>query len=441
MRDSEKRQTRTPGEWLLGFKRRFLPDREVTFRTDGRIRFVRFSGVAQICLAVVVLAAGGWAAFSTTAYFLNIKIIQTKDGEILNARLTYRSLLSEVSDYQKKFTTLTGELEKNHGKTLELVEKNSDLKQSLQTTANRLESSKEQIAQIAVKRANLKTRLGEIESEMSQLNTRNFKLKDNLTSISTDLEEALYERNQARKEGERLVGLVVGLNEKLTKLRNSEKEMLHRLADRAQENSAEMVAILSKTGVKLSMLMGKSNIASNGQGGPFIAAKPVKSPAQELEVALFELEKRLSRWEELKHTMRITPLAAPLDFFSVSSRYGKRRDPISQKWAMHYGLDFGSFYRAPVLATAPGVVTWAGRKGKYGKLVEITHGKGLKTRYGHLSKILVKRGQKVEYRKKIGLLGNTGRSTGAHLHYEIHHKGRPRNPWKFIRAGKNVYKG
>ncbi|MDP6173674.1 MAG: M23 family metallopeptidase [Rhodospirillales bacterium] len=73
--------------------------------------------------------------------------------------------------------------------------------------------------------------------------------------------------------------------------------------------------------------------------------------------------------------------------------------------------------------------------------MEITHGKGLKTRYGHLSKILVKRGQKVEYRKKIGLLGNTGRSTGAHLHYEIHHKGRPRNPWKFIRAGKNVYKG
>ena len=118
---------------------------------------------------------------------------------------------------------------------------------------------------------------------------------------------------------------------------------------------------------------------------------------------------------------RPRPLSPPLDQYSVSSHFGKRRDPINRRWAMHYGIDLGGVLRTSVYATAPGVVRYAGRKGKYGRLVEINHGKGFRTRYGHLHKILVKRGQKVDYRTKIGLLGNSGRSTGTHLHYEIIH--------------------
>ena len=429
MRGETEEKSKTLGQRLAGFRKRVFPHRELTFRTDGRIRFFRISSAVQISLVVLLMAAGGWAAFASASYVLNIEIIKTKDGEILNARMAYRSLLSEVSDYQKKFAVLTGELEKNHGLMLNLVERNSDLKQSLKTTANRLVSSKVQIREIAVK------------SEIGTLNKRNFKLKGNLTSIATNLEDVLLERNTARKEGARLAKQVVKLQGKLVDLRNSEVEILARLAERARENNGEMTAILAKTGLRMSALMGKSKLGASGQGGPFIATSPAREPALVIAAALTELDARLTRWEDLKHLMRIMPLASPLDYFSISSRYGKRRDPISRKWAMHYGLDFGSFFRAPVYATAPGVVTYAGRKGKYGKLVEITHGKGLKTRYGHLHKILVKRGQKVDYRKKIGLLGNTGRSTGAHLHYEVHHKGRPRNPWKFIRAGKDVYKG
>ena len=82
----------------------------------------------------------------------------------------------------------------------------------------------------------------------------------------------------------------------------------------------------------------------------------------------------------------------------------------------------------------------SGHLRKYGKFVEIDHGRGFRTRYGHLNRILVKRGQKVEFRHKIGLLGYTGRSTGPHLHYEILHNGKPRNPWRFIKAGRYVYK-
>ena len=136
----------------------------------------------------------------------------------------------------------------------------------------------------------------------------------------------------------------------------------------------------------------------------------------------------------------IIPFSPPLEHFAVSSHFGKRRDPINKRWAMHYGLDLTGFKRASVYATSPGKVVKSGYKGKYGKFIEIDHGDGFKTRYGHLYKILVKRGQKVKFRHKIGLLGNSGRSTGPHLHYEVTHNGKQKNPWHFIKAGKYVYK-
>ena len=116
-----------------------------------------------------------------------------------------------------------------------------------------------------------------------------------------------------------------------------------------------------------------------------------------------------------------------------------QRWSINRRWASHYGLDLGGGFKSKVYSTAPGVVTYAGWKGKYGKLVEISHGAGMKTRYGHMNKIYVKKGQKVKFHQKIGLLGSTGRSTGAHLHYEVVFRGRAKNPMKFIKAGRNVF--
>ena len=108
---------------------------------------------------------------------------------------------------------------------------------------------------------------------------------------------------------------------------------------------------------------------------------------------------------------------------------------------MHRGVDFGAKNRAVVLATAPGKVIYAGWKDKYGRFVAIDHGNGIVTRYGHLRRIYVKLGQKVDFRAKIGQMGSSGRSTGVHLHYEIQVNKRSVDPLKFMKAGRNVFKG
>ena len=108
---------------------------------------------------------------------------------------------------------------------------------------------------------------------------------------------------------------------------------------------------------------------------------------------------------------------------------------------MHKGTDFSAPSRSVIFATAEGKVVYRGWKGRYGRLVEIDHGFGIRTRYGHMRKIYVRRGQQIRLGQKIGQVGTSGRSTGPHVHYEIIVRGRNVDPLKFIGAGKDVFKG
>ena len=105
--------------------------------------------------------------------------------------------------------------------------------------------------------------------------------------------------------------------------------------------------------------------------------------------------------------------------------------------ALRFG--FCRTHGTPIYATADGVVTKAGWASGYGRLIKIKHDFGIETRYAHLSKIRVKVGQKVSRGERIGDMGNTGRSTGTHLHYEIRVNGNAVNPMKYLKAGKNVF--
>jgi murein DD-endopeptidase MepM/ murein hydrolase activator NlpD len=116
----------------------------------------------------------------------------------------------------------------------------------------------------------------------------------------------------------------------------------------------------------------------------------------------------------------------------LSSYYGIRKDPFTGKPTMHKGIDFAGKEGSDVVATGAGVVTWAGRRSGYGGLVEIDHGNGLKTRYGHNESLTVEIGDIVTKGQTVALLGNTGRSTGAHVHYEVIKNGRQVDPLPYI---------
>ena len=128
------------------------------------------------------------------------------------------------------------------------------------------------------------------------------------------------------------------------------------------------------------------------------------------------------------------PFAQPVkDKFRFTSGFG-------QRWGrLHAGTDFAAPIGTPVYSTADGVVVSAGWASGYGRLIKIQHEFGIETRYAHLNKIGVKVGQRVSRGERIGDMGNSGRSTGPHLHYEVRVGGTPVNPMTYIRAGQDVF--
>ena len=140
-------------------------------------------------------------------------------------------------------------------------------------------------------------------------------------------------------------------------------------------------------------------------------------------------------WEtlkEIKAIQQVTPSMRPLEGGWISSTFGFRQSPFTDKREFHSGVDIAAHKGTPVRATANGTVSFAGYKGSYGKAVSINHGFGILTRYAHLSSLHVKKGQNVVRGDVIGEVGSTGRSTGPHLHYEVRLNDIPVNPEKYM---------
>ncbi|NQU55776.1 MAG: peptidoglycan DD-metalloendopeptidase family protein [Rhodospirillales bacterium] len=418
---------------------RWFPERQLMLRSEGRVSYVVLSKHLQLTAFAAVLALVGWSAFASVSYVFYGQFLDSKDNQVANARLAYRSLLSQVSAYQRKFSMITGDLESNHSMMLELVEKNASLQQNLKTVSSQLASTEQERESVLAVRQALREKLATNENELRSLGSQNFALKDNLETVETDLQIALKERNDSLFNGTRMRRQIKELDTRLADLETTERSAVLKLTERTINLNDSMQRVVEMAGLDLEKLVQENKSIPKGQGGPFIAATPDGKPASKLKAGLTDLEQHLQQSEGLQDIMRRLPMAPPLTSYRVTSSFGKRRDPINKKWAAHYGLDMGSPFKSPVYVAAPGVVKFAGWNGKFGKMIEIDHGAGLTTRFGHLNKILVKKGQQVNFRDKVGLLGSTGRSTGAHLHYEVIFKGRSMNPLKFFKAGRYVF--
>jgi murein DD-endopeptidase MepM/ murein hydrolase activator NlpD len=163
--------------------------------------------------------------------------------------------------------------------------------------------------------------------------------------------------------------------------------------------------------------------------------REMHTQTEQIELAIGEQQTDFeSLMKSLKKQINLlasTPSIRPTTGW-ISSPFGYRKSPFTGKREIHKGLDIATCTGTPVKAPGDGKVTFTGRKSFLGKTIVIDHGHGMVTRYGHLSKILKKRGDLVKRGEIIGEVGNTGRTTGSHLHYEVHLNGVPVNPEKYI---------
>jgi murein DD-endopeptidase MepM/ murein hydrolase activator NlpD len=243
------------------------------------------------------------------------------------------------------------------------------------------------------------------------LYTRNCSISNQLAGLQEKLHNRLTDEERLELD------LKVARLE-LNNIKQEKENLISTAIDELNERSELIERIIGSIGIKLPS--NKDNDTKHS-GGPFI-----QQPDAERDELLFKTDKYLK-------AIRYLPFGRPVKG-TITSRYGKRKDPLNKKPAFHSGIDFRGKKGEPIHATADGVVKKAFRNGGYGNYVLIDHGNGYTTSFSHMQKYLVHKGDRVKRGQLIGLVGNSGRSTGSHLHYEIALDNKTINPYNFLKV-------
>jgi len=423
-------------EGLWARLRHIFPERQILIRDHGKVRCFTLGTVTQMGLFCAVSGVVLWGLLATAAYIDKAATLAAREGEIsrqvseLNGiKGNYQAAVNRLNEFQGTFSNITCEI--------------SDIQDSLLRIAARNAQS------------NVKKAPGELPKLDPQAGSGCRDIAAAKAPVIQQLSAGEGGSNQisaplpAGPEQDDLRRKVNDLQEGLDKLKASHGAFLEKSATITANRYGEIERKLASMGVDAEPLveqaMRRASVNDQplaherfGRGGPFVAAPPPPPGSQASQVALFN--DRATRLDSLTLALNAVPLAEPLHDYELTSPFGARNDPINALSGVHEGVDLGAPEGTPVLATGDGTVVSAGWGDRYGNLIEIDHGMGIHTRYAHLSKILIKAGDKVLRGKPIGLLGETGRTTGPHLHYEVRVDDDPTNPMKFITAGRDVLK-
>ncbi|MBE9553737.1 MAG: peptidoglycan DD-metalloendopeptidase family protein [Proteobacteria bacterium] len=293
---------------------------------------------------------------------------------------------------------------------------------------------------LSYERLSLQEQVAALDSELIVTRSKQDEVKADLQGAAQSLQAVTGDSTVLGDTPHALRLQIDGLLADLTNQQAMEDAVLQRATDRAAGSVQEIEKIVAMSGLNIDKLLRRVESDGIGQGGPFIAASTDLPGDEELGETMLSLDNNMTRWESLKEVLRALPLSLPVDYYRLTSKYGGRVDPVNKKRSKHNGIDMAGAMNTSVYAPGPGVIVYSGKKGRYGNVVEIDHGFGVVTRFAHLNKTLVEVGDVVGHRQRVALLGNSGRSTGPHLHYEVRFDGRPMDPMKFIKAGRYVFK-
>lgn len=414
---------------------RAFPDREVLLRANGRVRFFHLNSAAQIACAMLMLLLVPAVLYNTARDFLfQDSVIAQKSREIDRLKSAYHALQSDSAEAQAHYRLITKQLETKHAYLLSVLQQNNALRTDLGETRSQLQTSEEEHKAAAAAREVLLMELSQLGTSLKTLESEKETLQGSLDAKETELHTA---RVRARRERSRLQARSEELQQRLASLQVGQQEVLDRLSARTAGSLDQIKGLIAKTGLDPDRLL--ADVTGSGVGGPFVEA--VEGDETRSDVQLAALNNHIDQWDDLQQVLRSLPLSAPVENYVKKSAFGKRRDPINGKWAMHDGVDLAAPPKSPILSAAPGIVVFAGVNGGYGRMVEIDHGMGIHTRYGHMSAISVRKGETVGMHQKLGVIGSSGRSTGLHVHYEVLVRDKPHDPMRFIEAGKHVFKG
>lgn len=407
-------------------------------------------------MAVSVVAFAGWIGYASVNVFYRDALLDSRDRRIAELSLAYDRLAADYEKNQENFVVASRDLEERYRRLYDMAmkQRSPGLPQS-DTADNNKAAPPKAVAKATPEAAPQIQAAGKPQAEPAKTpdsaRTDGTKLASAATGLAGSDDPASIEDLEGMLRESKAKPPVPAvkprdIETRILAVRGRQRELLDELSHRTEQSLAALEKALHRTGLDIGGMLARATEARAevGVGGPLRSLDIPATQTASIDAVdrdMNSLEGKLGRWGELMALAQRLPLALPMGSEAeTSSTFGRRIDPFTKQPAFHAGIDFIGPNKAPVMATAPGVVVFAGRKGPYGRAVEIDHGLGVKTRYAHLSSISVQAGETVAYGRPLGTMGSTGRSTGQHLHYEVLLDDEQIDPAKFIEAGYHVFK-
>ncbi len=427
-------------------ERRF-PEKRLFLRSETETRFVRLGPVTQLTAWTGVSLFVGWSIFASAVLFMD----SIGSGSIREQAKREQAL------YEQRLNQLSGERDLRASEALQAQERfNSALEQISRMQVMLLESEdrrKELEKGIDVIQATLRRTIRERDAARHEAEALAARLADGgalpdapvapdgdvastVDFLAAALEATATQRDRDLELAAKAENYAKELELERQLLLEKNDRIFAQLEDAVSLSLAPLDKMFEAVGLSADNILNTVRQGYSGQGGPLTPLR-LSTRGEEPDPDSLRANAILARLDKI-NLYRIAaekvPFALPVKAsYRQTSKFGPRGG------RMHEGVDMAAPIGTPLYATADGVVKFAGRKNGYGLIVIIKHDFGFETRYAHQSRLRVKTGQRVSRGERIGDMGNTGRSTGPHVHYEVRRNGKPVNPTTFIKAARNVF--
>jgi murein DD-endopeptidase MepM/ murein hydrolase activator NlpD len=432
---------------------RYFPEQRLFLKSDSETRFIRLRPVTQAVALTGGTVALAWTILATAIILMDAISAGSGRDQALRQQVLYEQRLTSLSQdrdaradeaarAQERFNLALEQVAAMQGRLLASEDRRRELETGIDVIQNTLrrtikerdearEQTEAATLALASQTGTKKTDAGRAQDAMATVDI----LADALSSTAQERDqmEDMAERAAARAD-------VIASEKKALMARNN--EIFSKLEEAVSVSMEPLDKMFREAGMSPDELLNQVRRGYSGQGGPLT---PIKLSTKGAEANADQIRANailqgLDRMNLYRLAAFKAPFAIPVKgAFRWTSGFGYRQDPKGAGNRMHEGTDMAGAYGLPVFATAEGVVVHAGWDSGYGRLIKIKHEFGIETRYAHLSAIRVNVGDRVSRGDRIGDMGNSGRSTGTHLHYEIRIGGRAVNPMTFIKAANHVF--
>ncbi|WP_425038833.1 DUF5930 domain-containing protein [Primorskyibacter sp. S187A] len=423
---------------------RHFPERRVFLRSDTDTRFIRLKPGTQLIAFTGTALIVAWSIIATSILLMDSIGAGNFREQAKREQNTYMQRLNALSEERDAYAADAIAAQERFNSALERISVMQSELLSAETRARELKTGLE------VVQTTLRDVMGEKKETRAQLAELQEALEgdgtlpgagDGASSEAVDLLAAALERTA--KERDQVVAdaqdALLAADEMAQRIRAMEtkNDAIFRQLEEAMTISVEPLdKMFRAAGMNTERLLDQVRRGYSGQGGP-LTPLSFSTRGEEPGLDASRANGILGQMDRLnlyRIAAQKAPFALPVKAnFRYTSGFGMR-------WGrMHKGSDFAAPHGTDIFSTADGVVTFAGWLSGYGKLVKIQHEFGIETRYAHMSNIRVKKGQRVSRGQHIGDMGNTGRSTGTHLHYEVRVGGKAVNPMIYIKAANDVF--